>query len=387
MSIPSTHHADFDVIVLGVGGMGSATCLSLARRGLRVLGLEQFPLVHNRGSSHGETRIIRKAYFEHPNYVPLLHRAYELWHDLERSRAKELFHPTGLVLSGPADGETIRGARLSAAQHQLELQNFSPHEAKERFSGLVFPDDHDVAFEPGAGTLFVDYCVQALVDEAIAQGATLHGNEPAVEWTSDGLLVRVRTEKDEYSACKLVVTAGAWAGRFLSDLGLKLNVLRKFVGWFPIHNKDDLSANVLPTYFFEMPNGAFYGFPSFDGMTVKVAEHTGGEMVLDPLNVDRECHPNDLVRLQAFLTDQLPDVERIPSRHSVCLYTMSTDQHFVIDVHPRWSNVVFAAGFSGHGFKFCPVIGEIMADLVQSGTTFFPVEFLAIERGKPQWRL
>lgn len=387
MQTSTTGGADFDTIVIGVGGMGSATCFELARRGQKVLGLDRFPLGHDRGSSHGETRIIRKAYFEHPDYVPLLHRTYDLWHDLERSTNRTLFHPTGLVLSGKADGETIRGARTSANLHGLKLQNFTPAEARVRFAGLEFPDDHDVAFEPGAGTLFVETCVQTHIDEAVRLGATLQGNERVLDWLMDGQIVRVRTIEREYRSRNLVLTAGAWAGPLLSELGLQLCVLRKFVGWFPIQTNQYLAANGLPTFFYELPAGAFYGFPSFDGKTVKVAEHTSGQVVADPANVDRNSHAEDVVRLQMFIESHLPDVNRAPIRHSVCLYTMSSDQHFVIDMHPQWQNVVFAAGFSGHGFKFCPVVGMVLADLVEKRSTSLPVEFLARQRGCPQWRV
>jgi len=370
----------FDTIVLGVGGMGAATCHELARRGQRVLGLEQFPLVHGLGSSHGESRIIRKAYFEHPDYVPLLHRAYELWHELEQATGRQLLIPTGLVLSGPADGDTIRGARLSARQHGLALQDFSAKDARRRFPGFEFPDDHDVAFEPGAGTLRVDQCVQAHVDEAIRNGAELRGNEPALDWSSDGDTVQVRTQLGEYAARNLVVTAGAWSNACLADVGLSLNVLRKFVGWFPVRNGIYSAAAGIPTYFFETPAGTFYGFPSFDGQTIKVAEHSGGEPVPDPHSVDRACHPSDLTRLHAFLKTYLPDAGRDLARHSVCLYTMTTDKHFVIDVHPRWKNVVFAAGFSGHGFKFTPVVGQVLADLVERQKTSLQIQFLSRTR-------
>lgn len=372
--------SEFDVIVLGVGGMGSAACYELARRGMRVLGLERFSLAHDRGSSHGETRIIRKAYFEHPDYVPLLHRTYEHWQELEQATGRTLQLPTGLVLSGPANGDTIRGARLSAQRHGLELENYSASEARQRFPGMEFPDEHDVAFEPGAGTLLVEECVRAHVDEAVRHGAVLYEHEPAIDWTSDGERVRVRTATGEYTAKHLVITSGAWANDCLTDLGLRLKVLRKFVGWFPVSSHDYQSSSGLPTFFFELPAGCFYGFPSFDQQTIKVAEHTSGETVLDPAHVDRSCQPEDLIRLNEFLTAYLPKAGLTPARHSVCLYTMTSDHHFIIDVHPRWKNVVMAVGFSGHGFKFCPVVGEILADLVQQGQTSLPIEFLSLSR-------
>ena len=378
MQTSNENRSTYDVIVIGVGGMGSAACAELARRGARVLGLEQFSFVHHRGSSHGESRIIRKAYFEHPDYVPLLHRAYEMWHQLEQSHGKRLFLPTGLVLSGPADGETIRGARESARQHNLELQNLTPGEARTRFPGFVFPEDHDVAFEPGAGTLLVEECVQAQLDDAVRHGATLHDNEGVISWTSNGTTVRVQTAAHEYHASALVITAGAWAGECLKSIGLPLTVLRKFVGWFPSTDFQESSGS--PTFFFELPHGTFYGFPSLDGSTIKMAEHSGGEPVNDAATVDRDCHGRDLVRLHDFLSIHLPSVVTTPARHAVCLYTMTPDQHFVIDRHPEWSNVAFAAGFSGHGFKFCPVVGEALADLAQSGKTPLPIQFLAQSR-------
>ena len=369
-----------EVIVIGVGGMGSAACVELARRGASVLGIEQFRLGHDRGSSHGESRIIRKAYFEHPDYVPLLHRAYELWNKLEKDTGRTLFRQTGLVLSGPADGETIQGARLSAEQHRLELQNFTVSEALRRFPGFVFPAEHDVAFEPGAGTLLVDDCVQTQIDEARRLGATMIENERVVEWSSDGQSVCVKTTSNEYHANSLVITAGAWANECLSSLGLPLNVVRKFVGWFQCHSTNFRENRGCPTFYFELPHGTFYGFPSFDGATIKFAEHSGGQSVNNPLNVDRACHPSDFERLNSFLSLCLSDVDPDPVRHSICLYTRTPDQHFVIDLHPEWKNVAFAAGFSGHGFKFCPVIGEVLADLTQKGQASLPIDFLSRQR-------
>jgi len=381
----TTESTEFDVIVLGVGGMGSATCLELARRGVRVLGLERFPLVHDLGSSHGESRIIRKAYFEHPNYVPLLHRAYELWDQLSCEAERQLFVPTGLLMSGPADGETIRGARLSAEQHHLELENLSHAEVEQRFPGFVIPADHDIAYEPGAGTLFVDECVFSQIEQAVVRGAVFKAEEAVLDWSTDGDKVRVRTTTNEYVGRKLIITAGAWASDFLADIGLPLRVVRKFVAWFPCLAGSFRADEGFPAYFFEMPYGSFYGFPSFDGATIKVGDHLGGQLVADPLIVDRKCHDSDVARLKGFLEQQMPNIQTNPVKHSVCLYTMSVDQHFVIDRHPQWPNVVFAAGFSGHGFKFCPVIGQALADLALEGTTSLPIEFLGTERGKPVW--
>ena len=372
--------ANYDVIVLGVGGMGSAACLHLARRGARVLGLEQFSLGHDRGSSHGESRIIRQAYFEHPDYVPLLFRAYDLWHDLERVTGRTLWHRTGLILSGPPDGETISGAKLSASLHSLALEELTAEAASARWPAFQFPLDHAIVFEPAAGTLLVDACVQAHIEEARRHGADLRANETVRSWDSDGQSVVVRTDSGEYHARSLIITAGAWASRCVADLGVLLNVVRKFVAWFPIRAGEFRAEQGVPTYYFEFPHGTFYGFPSLDGTTIKVAEHSGGEPVTDPASVDRAMHSSDVERLRPFLIAQFPGIVPEPVRHSVCLYTLSPDQHFVVDLHPRWKNVAVACGFSGHGFKFAPVMGEALADLVQQGSTLLPIRFLGLSR-------
>jgi sarcosine oxidase len=370
----------YDVIVLGVGGMGSAACLHLARRGVRVLGLEQFPLVHDRGSSHGQTRIIRQAYFEHPDYVPLLFRTYDLWQDLEQSSEQLLFRRIGLVLSGRPDGETIRGAKLSANLHRLAIDTLTSSEAHSLWPTLTFPEDHEIVFESAAGMLFVEQCVQAHIDQAVRSGARIQSDEAVRDWSSDGKTVTVRTDRDEYVARSLVITAGAWSAGCLKDLGIALTVLRKYVGWFAVRHGDFRADSGMPTYFFELPHGTFYGFPSLDGQLVKVAEHSGGQVVKDPHKVQRSRQDGDTDRLAEFIRWHLPGLLPIPSQDSVCLYTLSSDQHFVVDLHPQWRNVVLAAGFSGHGFKFAPVIGEALADLVLTGQSPLPIQFLKLAR-------
>lgn len=370
----------YDVIVLGVGGMGSAACHQLACRGAKVLGLEQFPLVHDRGSSHGQSRIIRQAYFEHPDYVPLLLRTYELWRELEQATKQTLFHQVGLILSGVPSGETICGAKNSANQHSLKIEDLSPADAHRRWPALSFPADHSVVFEAAAGYLRVESCVQAQIDEAKRLGADVRSGERVLGWSSNGTSVVVRTDRSEYSAGSLVVTAGAWASQSLRELGLPLQVRRKFVGWYPIRAGHAGPVQSIPTYFYEMPHGTFYGFPSLDGATAKVAEHSGGELVDDPGHVDRSQQSDDLPRLSSFIRSHLPDLQTEPTKHSVCLYTLTPDQHFIIDRHPQWDNVSIAAGFSGHGFKFAPVVGEALADLALTRSTSLPINFLGLSR-------
>ncbi|MBC7819674.1 MAG: N-methyl-L-tryptophan oxidase [Planctomycetaceae bacterium] len=379
----------FDVIVLGVGGFGSGAVYHLARRGLRVLGFDRFGPAHDQGSSHGETRIIRKAYFEHPDYVPLLLRAYDLWAELEAESQQQLFWQCGLLLAGLPDSEAISGARLSASQHGLTIQNLSASAAEKRWPGFRVPDAFDAVFEPDAGFLKVEDCVRTHLDCAVAHGATLLFNEPVVSWSSTGREVRVRTATREFVAASLVITAGSWAASVLADLKLPLQVLRKPIFWFettsPTYNLDSR----MPTFYFEMPADVghvsnvpqtFYGFPSLDGQVLKVAQHSGGEPIADPLLVDRQFHDADVRPIANFLQACLPGVRSCPARHSVCLYTVTPDRHFVVDRHPEFSNVVIGCGFSGHGFKFTSVLGNAFADLATAGRTDLPVEFLSLKR-------
>ncbi len=374
----------FDAIVLGVGGFGSGAAHHLARRGLRVLGLDRFGPAHDRGSSHGETRIIRKAYFEHPDYVPLLLRAYDLWADLEAESRQQLFWKCGLMLAGLPDSEAISGARLSASQHGLTIENLSASAATQRWPGFRVPEAFDAVFEPDAGFLKVEDCVRTHLDRAAAHGAVLLFDEPVVSWSSTGRDVRVRTATREFVAASLIITAGSWAASVLADLKLPLQVLRKPIFWFettsPAYNLDAS----MPTFYFEMPAvevaSTFYGFPSLDGQVLKVAQHSGGELVADPLLVDRNLHDADVQPIANFLRTCLPNVRLQPARHSACLYTVTPDRHFIVDRHPEFSNVVIGCGFSGHGFKFTSVLGSAFADLATTGRTELPIDFLSLAR-------
>lgn len=369
----------YDCIVLGVGGFGSAALYHLAERGLNVLGLEQFDIAHDLGSSHGETRIIRKAYFEHSDYVPLLKRSYELWRALEAETDRRLYHPVGLFIAGAPEGEVVSGTLQAARLHGLPLQQMTPREAEARYPGYRIPDGFQVLFEEDAGYLEVENCVSTLVDAALHRGATIHTHEPVRAWHSDGKTVRIETDRDEYVASRLIVTAGAWAGRILTDLNLPLQVVRKPLFWFPASAKYDV-ANGNSAFFYEMPEGHFYGFPRIDGQTLKVAEHTGGDDVANPLTVDRSLHLAEQHRVASFLSRCLPEVGLQPAKHAVCLYTRTPDCHFIIDRHPQLENVVLGAGFSGHGFKFTSALGEVLADLAMEGRTSLPIEFLSINR-------
>jgi sarcosine oxidase len=367
----------FDQIVIGVGGMGSAACDQLALRGQRVLGLEQFELGHRRGSSHGQTRIIRKAYFEHPDYVPLLHRAYELWADLERRAGRTLFERTGLLLAGRPEGVVIRGVRRSAAEHGLAIRDVGAAERAERFGQFALGPELEVLFEKDAGFLYVEDCVRTCAEQARARGAVIRDCEPAIEWRVGRDGVEVRTERGTYAAATLLVCGGPWAGRLLPALRAELEVRRKVQLWLACDDPRYAQAAGSPAFCFDLAEGFFYGFPMLEPGLIKVAEHTGREVVDDPAAVDQELRLSDEMRVQQFVVRYLPGVRPVVRAHAVCLYTMSPDENFIIDRHPEHANVLVAAGFSGHGFKFAPLVGSVLADWALGRRTREPVDFLA----------
>jgi sarcosine oxidase len=369
-----------ECIVVGTGGVGSAVLYHLAKRGVKALGIDRFPPGHDRGSSHGASRIIRLAYMEHPDYVPLLRRAYELWEELGRRLGRPLYHETGLFYAGPANGETIPALIECAAQHDLPLEILSHKEQRRRFPGFLVPASMSMVFEQTAGYVEAEASVRAHAEEAQAHGAEIRIGETVRGWETDGSGVTVKTDRGSYSAERLVITPGAWARELLRGAGIEFELRRKELFWFDAANREYGADTGCLAFFFETPDGVFYGFPSIDGDGVKVAEHTGGEAVPDPLDLDRFPLPANRDRIDGFITRHLPGISRTLRRHDVCMYTMSRDEHFVVNRYPGQDNIFFAAGLSGHGFKFAPVLGEILSDLVLTGVTDRPIEFLRLGR-------
>lgn len=374
-----THH--YDVIVWGAGGMGSATLLQLARRGAAVCGIEQFGVAHDQGSSHGETRIIRKAYFEHPDYVPLLNRSFALWRDLAEACGRELQVSNGLIVSGLPSSETIAGLQRCYRQYALPHERWTPAEAQKRFPQFHLPADHTVFFDPEGGYLKVEDCVEANLTLARQHGATLYFGERVLSWRAEGSGVAVQTDHRELRAGKLIITAGAWAVQVLSELQIPLEIWRKALIWYRGQGLADFAPQVFPTYFIELDYGGFYGFPVVSDAGFKTAEHLTRELAERPEKLQRELLPDDEPRVLRFLAEIFPGLKN-PRRTAfkVCMYTKSPDNHFILGALPETPNVIVGAGFSGHGFKFAPVIGEILTDLALDGQTAHPIEFLKINR-------
>ncbi|MCA9243678.1 MAG: N-methyl-L-tryptophan oxidase [Phycisphaerales bacterium] len=378
-----------DVVVVGLGAMGAGTIWNLARRGLKVIGVERFDRAHAFGSSHGVTRICRQAYFEHPDYVPLCRRAYTLWDELESDagrfktreteapNAQRLFERCGLLMFGEADSPMIDGARRVLDVHNVRIDRLQHDAVRDRWPQFDIDGSLECLFEPDAGYLRVEPAIRTLLGTAEALGATVLTDTPVRDWSVDARGVRVDIGNDTIEADRLIVTAGAWSGRILRDLGVRLTVLRKPQLWFECH--DPRYADC-PVFAYQTQGAFFYGFPTVEPGLIKLAEHTGREVVDDPDALDRALRPSDIERVAAFAGRRLGGVSNHVLRHSVCMYTMTPDERFVIDRHPEYDSVSFAAGFSGHGFKFAPLVGSILADLATAGATDEPIEFLRLSR-------
>jgi sarcosine oxidase len=370
----------YDAIVLGTGGVGSAALFHLARGGARVLGIDRFEPGHDSGSSHGQSRLIRQAYYEHPSYVPMVLRAFQLWHELEQLSGESFYNQVGLLQIGPPEGEVLSGVRASARLHNLGIEELSASESQDRFPGFRVPDGCQATFERRAGYLLVEECVIAHAEQARRLGAELHSGETIHRWRANGAGVVVETDRAHYAADRLVICAGAWAGHLLGDLGIPFQVRRKPLYWWRTRGDAYWADRGCPGFLYDLPTGCFYGVPQIDRSGVKVAEHTGGAVVTDPLNVDRGIVLADRQRVADFVADYLSDATTDCVQQTVCMYTMTPDAHFVVDLHPRHPQVAFAAGLSGHGFKFTCVLGEVLAELVIEGRSKLPIEFLSASR-------
>ncbi len=374
--------ATYDSIVIGLGAMGSAAAWRLARRSRRVLGLDAHHPGHAQGSSHGHTRIIRKVYFEDPAYVPLLERAYELWAELSRLAGEPLLRQTGLLMLGPPDAPVTSGALRSAREHRLPHEVLAAHEVRRRWPALAPGPDVVAVWEPQGGLLSPERCVLAQLSAAARAGAELRHGEPVRSWREEGGRVVVETPRGSYEAGCLVVTAGPWAPALLRDAGLPLTPTRQVVCWFaPVSGEHAalLTPDRCPPWVCELDGTNVYGVPDTDGRGVKAGVHEPGE-ACTPETVRREIAPEEVEAIRRLLRRILPGAAGALRQAGTCLYTMTPDGHFVIGQPPCHPRVVYAAGLSGHGFKFAPVIGEILADLAVERRTRHAIGFLAPER-------
>jgi sarcosine oxidase len=366
----------FDAIVAGVGGMGSATVYELARRGARVLGLEQFDIAHDRGSSHGMSRIIRLAYAEHPSYVPLLRRSYELWREL----GEHLLVTTGGIDTGAPNSETVEGSLRSCAMHDIPHEVLDAQRLHERFPGYRLPDSMVAVYQPDAGFLLPEQCVLSYVTAARKAGAEIHTNERVTYWSVENDAVSVLSDRSFYRARKLILTAGPWSSQLMPSLAPLAVPERQVMLWTEPLRPEHYTPDVFPIFNMEASEGRFYGFPSHNASGFKIGKYHHRHERVNPDDMDRECHLEDEAVLREGIATYFPDANGPAIAMKVCLFTNSPDEHFILDTHPEHPEVAIAAGFSGHGFKFCSVVGEIMAQLALDGGSEHDLRMFRLSR-------
>jgi sarcosine oxidase len=374
----------YDAAVVGLGTMGSYACCELARRGLSVVGLDRFSPPHDRGSHSGATRVFRIAYAEHPCYVPLAQRAGALWDRYGDENGFPLLHRCGMLSVGPPDSPLIEGTDKSSALHGIAATKYAAEEVRRRFPVIELPGDHVGIFEPSAGWIDVDAAIETAQRLSQQAGATLLTDSPVLDVMNRGSHFAITTPGGEIAAEKVIITAGAWSSQLLSQMGLPLRVERKVLLWVNPLAPERFTPDVFPIFAFA--ERFFYGFPSIGGRGLKMAIHwERGETVEDPTSPVADAMLEDAEpvlemasRFLPLLAGPLPGALTRVAALKTCLYTMSPDEHFIIDRHPEWDNLIFAAGFSGHGFKFAPALGEALADLAMFGKSPLPIDFFRV---------
>jgi len=355
--------------------MGSSVLYHLSRRGIPALGLDRSSPPHSLGSTHGQSRVIREAYYEHPLYVPLVRRAYQCWRDLEEQSGKSIYHQTGGLMLGRPDGPVISGSMASAVEHGIAHRMLSADEVRAKLPGFAPPDDFVGLWEERAGFLAPETAIAANLELASRHNARVRMGTPILGWTAGPNAVRVQTTDGSFSARVLVLTLGAWIGKLLGPAGQLFEVERQLSHWF----KPRVDASGWPVALWEhRPGGLIYSIPE-GGNRVKAGIHHEGDIV-DPDLVERNVSPEDDATICSLIEQFQPGAAGELLNSAVCLYTNTPDRHFVIDWHPDHANVLIVSPCSGHGFKFSSAIGEVVADLVTGRESPFDLSFFAIGR-------
>jgi sarcosine oxidase len=373
---------DFDAIIVGVGGMGSAAVWQLARRGKRVLGLERFDIPHAMGSSHGVTRIIRLPYYEDSRYVPLLVRAYELWREIEAASGERLLMTTGSIDASPEDNDLFQGALASARLHHLEHEVLTGAQINDRFPGYRLPTQHRAIYQPEGGFVASERAIVAHVRAAQSAGAEIHARERVIEWEprgTDG--VSVVTDKGRYQAGRLVLAAGAWIGEIASIVRRLAVPERQVLAWLQPTRPELFGPARFPVFNLAVEEGRYYGLPIYQVPGFKFGRyHHRGETIASPDEIRREPDAEDERILRHFASRYFPEGCGPTMALRTCMFTNTPDEHFIIDRHPEHPQVILASPCSGHGYKFCSVIGEVLADLAIDGRTRHDIGFLRLDR-------
>jgi sarcosine oxidase len=360
--------------------MGSAVAYQLAKRGVSVVAIEQFEPGHDRGSSHGLSRIIRLAYFEHPSYVPLLRRAFTLWRELEEESGEAVLHVTGAIDAGPPGSRVVEGSLESCRVHGLPHDLLDGAELNARFPGYRLPHEYHAVFQPDGGFLEPERCIQAHVRLARGLGATVHEGVRVRSWRQEHGGVAVELDDDVIRARQIVICAGAWMPQFVPSLASLLRPERQVVGWFETAQHSLFDPARFPVFVLTTADGIFYGFPEFGVPGFKIGKYHHRAEAVDPDAVRRRVDEKDEAVLRDCIRACFPAADGRLLKASTCIFTNTPDEHFIIDRLPEAPEVIVVSACSGHGFKFCSVIGEIVADLVTEGSTRHDLSLFRLDR-------
>ncbi len=369
----------FDCLVIGLGGMGSAALFELKKQGLNVMGIEQFSIPHDKGSSHGLSRIIRLAYFEHPSYIPLLKRSYTLWRELENESSEKLLLQTGSIDASLPDDRVFKGSLKSCLDYKLDHEILDGNSLTKKFPGYGLPKKFKAVYQPEGGILIPEKCITTFTNMAKKKGALIKEGEKVLNLEKDPYGIKVTTNQKSYLAKKAVITAGSWTSELISEFHSILTPVRQVMGWFKPKKEEDFTKEVFPVFNLEVEEGHFYGFPSLDQTGLKIGkwQHRHEKTVPDQLRTDIDKEDEEVLRI--CLKHYFPKANGQLLNAKACMFTNTPDEHFLIHQSPSMP-LLSASGFSGHGFKFCSVIGEIIGQLIIRGKTDYDIDLFSIRR-------
>ncbi|MFJ1269349.1 N-methyl-L-tryptophan oxidase [Legionella lytica] len=369
----------YDLIIIGCGGIGSSTLYNATRAGLSTLCIEQYEQGHQKGGTLGETRAFRKAYYDNPAYIPILEKAYLDWKNLDANSEMDLFIECGVLEMGLANSKMSVDAIQCCNDYQIPIELLSKEQITTRFPGFQVPDEMVGIFQPEAGFLQIDNCMNYFVNSATANGASVAYNEKVVSWkVGENNLVQVTTNKATYYSKYLIITTGSWAPELLHALDIPLQIIQKKLVWISVQPNEYSIQNGSPCFSYHLNGEVFYGFPNISGL-VKVARHNGGALMQHPH--DSPEFNNEADAIKQFAKQYLPKLTFSDAiKEASCLYDVTPDHQFVIDNHPDYPQIAFAAGLSGHAYKMSNVLGKILVDLASKQSTEFDISFLSLTR-------
>ena len=363
-----------DVAVVGLGAVGSAALFELAKRGRRVIGIDQFEPGHDRGSSHGESRLIRVAYFEDPAYVPLVRLAYERWRALEARTGQRVLTTTGIVEAGVAGSSIVAASLRSSLEHGIVHEVLTARQVAARHPAFRLPSDWDCVFQPDAGILQPEKAIGLFLAQAAKLGAVVRPNTRVVDVQPSGAGVRIRLDGgDVIEAGSAILAAGPWVGELAPMLKPHLSLTRQVLAWFGPLQPGLVGPDRMPVFLLHTPDDVIYGVPDFLGTGVKAGSHEPSGFLLDADAPRSAVTPADVERIARPLGAYIPAAAGPLRRASTCVYTKTPDDHFVVGLHPDSPQIVLASPCSGHGFKFASILGEVLADLAMTGGTTVPI--------------